>query len=267
MTRTDGERSITYTDDRGRRLSIETSDDIIARAWNALERHVPLPGGAAIRVLKRIPLTGGLGGGSTDAAAFLRLARRAWNLDLSDDDLRQIGAEVGSDVPVCLLGGVVRMVGRGELVSPLPEASSDWAVLLHRPEIPVPAAKTATMYGSLRSSDFRRGDATTNLAESMTNGKPLTQDDCVNSFDRPAREVMQGLAPAWRRMGAAIAHASLGLGIEPVTPLLAGAGPTMFAILQPETAERAAQRLGQANAFTHIARALPRDRATAIRAD
>lgn len=267
LTRTASERTISYRDDRGQRLSIETSDDIVARAWNALERHRSLPGGASLQVVKRIPLTGGLGGGSTDAAAFLRLACHAWNLDLSDVELREIGAEIGSDVPVCLLGGVVRMAGRGELVHPLPETRADWAVLLYRPEIPVPAAKTATMYRSLRSTDFRTGDATDNMARSMSNGNAPTQDECVNSFDQPAREVMQGLTPAWRRMGAAIAHASLSQELEPVTPKLAGAGPTLFAILPADVAERAAQRLRQPNGFTYVARALSRDRATAILAD
>ena len=264
LTRSDGERSITYTDERGRRLSIETSDDIIARSWTALERRCPLPGGAEIEVVKRIPLAAGLGGGSTDAAAFLRLARAAWSLDLTDEELMEIGAEVGSDVPACLLGGPVRMAGRGELVTPLESVSSDWAVLLHRPEIPVPAAKTATMYRSLRSTDFRNGDATAAFIEKLSDGMSPTQEDCVNSFDRPAREVMQGLTPAWRRMGAAIARASLEVGADPVTPLLAGSGPSMFAILDPDVAERASRQLGVTAGFTCVARPLDLASATAI---
>ena len=113
----------------------------------------------------------------------------------------EIGAEVGSDVPACLLGGPVRMAGLGELVTPLESVSSDWAVLLHRPKIPVPAAKTATMYRSLRSTDFRNGDATAVLVDRLSHGTSPGQDDCVNSFDRPAREVMQGLTPAWAKNG------------------------------------------------------------------
>ena len=267
LTRADGERTIRYVDEQGRPVSIETSDDIIARAWKELEGRCRLPGGAVVNAVKRIPLTSGLGGGSTDAAAFLRLARRAWSLDLSDDDLREIGAEVGSDVPVCLRGGVVRMAGRGEIVTPLPSASTDWVVLLHRPEIPVPPAKTATMYRSLRSSDFRSGDATASLAASLASGETPAQGDCVNSFDRPAREVMQGLLPAWRRMGEAIAQSSLQIGAEPVAPLLAGAGPTLFAILDPLIAERAAGQLGASNGFTNVARPLDSKPATAILRD
>lgn len=264
LTRTASERTIGYRDDRGRRMSIETSDDIIVRAWTALERRCHMPGGANIEVVKRIPLAAGLGGGSTDAAAFLRLARAAWNLDLTDDELSAIGAEVGSDVPVCLLGGPVRMAGRGESVTSLENVSSNWTVLLHRPEIPVPAAKTATMYRSLRSTDFRNGEATDALADSMSDGNTPTQDDCVNSFDRPAREVMQGLTPAWRAMGLAIARASLEVGAEPVIPLLAGAGPSMFAVLDPDVAERASRQLAASAGFTCVARPLDQASATAI---
>ncbi len=262
------ERSIAYRDDRGRPVSIETSDDIIRRAWSVLERHCELPSDAAVEVTKRIPVTSGMGGGSTDAAAFLRLARAAWDLDLSDDELRDIGAEVGSDVPVCLLGGPALMQGRGEALTPLDTQQATWhdvAVLLHRPELPMPADKTASMYRALRSSDFRKGEATAILTDRLRDGQRPTQNDLVNSFDAPAREVMQGLTSAWRTMGAAIADATLESDEQPVVPLLAGAGPTLFALLSESSARRAAARLQSARGFTRIAAPLSRSEATTVR--
>ncbi len=265
LTPTNSAREISYRSDAGRPMSIETDDDIVGRAWDALDEHVALPSGASIEVVKRIPVTAGLGGGSTDAAAFLRLARAAWRLPLTDEELCQIGSQVGSDVPACLVGGTVRMFGRGERVEPLFIPSGmldDWSLLLHRPEIPVPANKTATMYRSLRSSDLRRGDATEALTASIATGRPPTQDHCVNSFDRPAREVMQGLTDAWRRMGAALAASARELGEEPVVPLLAGAGPTIFALLSPHAAAGAARQLQRSSGFTATARPLSRSEAT-----
>ena len=266
LTRMPSGLQITYRDDAGRRISIETADDIIAKTWSALRSRCSLPGGARVEVVKRIPITGGLGGGSTDAAALLRLARKAWELQLSDDELCQIGAEVGSDVPVCLLGGAARMSGRGEIVTPLDasEALSGSVILLHRPEIPVPAVKTASMYRSLRSSDWRDGSATEALQRKLLAGQALTHDDCVNSFDRVSREVMQGLTAAWRTFGAAIASAPLDASLEPVTPLLAGAGPTMFAVLPRDVASEAESRLEDARGFTYVARPLSRESATAV---
>jgi 4-diphosphocytidyl-2-C-methyl-D-erythritol kinase len=263
------QRSISYRDDRGRPVSIQTSDDIVARAWTALAARCPLPSNASIEVVKRIPIVSGLGGGSTDAAAFLRLARHAWQLNLSDQELCEIGGQVGSDVPVCLTGGLVEMAGRGDIVRPVSEVAkspNQWTVLLHRAEIPVPANKTATMYRSLRSSDFRSGASTEAMLANLLAGTAPVQDDCVNSFDRLAREVMQGLTPAWRNMGVAIARASSELKMEPVTPMLAGAGPTLFAILEPGLADLAAELLRKYGGQTFVARPFGRAEATAVQA-
>ena len=259
--------AVAYRDAFGRRVSIETLDDIIVRAHNVLSEHAEIPSGSSVSVIKRIPLTSGLGGGSTDAAAFLRLAREAWQLPLSEERLAAIGAEVGSDVVACLIGGMVRMSGRGEHVTTLtPPAKSftDTVLLLHRPEIPVPATKTAAMYRSLRPSDYRDGTSTERLQGVLLSGRQPTQFDCVNSFDRTAREVMQGLHDAWRAMGAAIGVEAVKLGEEPVTPLLAGAGPTLFAIISGELAQRAAERLSARRGFTFVAKPLSREMATRI---
>ena len=79
-------------------------------------RHSP---GVAISIEKRIPLGGGLGGGSADAAAVLVGLNGLWGLGLTRLELATIGAFVGSDVPALALGGAVLMEGRGERVSPL----------------------------------------------------------------------------------------------------------------------------------------------------
>ncbi len=268
LTRQTDGRAVSYWDTAGRRVSIETDDDIILRAWSVLDARIPLPGGATIEVTKRIPIASGLGGGSTDAAAFLRLARNAWDLPLSDADLIELGADVGSDVPFCLLGGPARMSGRGELVEPLqapPTWSDDWAVLLHRPELPVPSEKTASMYRSLRTSDFRDGAATDAMTDLLSCGGAVAQQHCVNSFDAPAREVMQGLVPAWRRMGLAIARAAQANGADAVTPMLAGAGPTLFAVLPTDIARSACEALlEQRGGFTAVTRPISRADATAV---
>jgi 4-diphosphocytidyl-2-C-methyl-D-erythritol kinase len=68
---------------------------------------------------KRIPVGGGLGGGSADAAATLLAVRHLLELDLDDDVLFGLAAQLGSDVPFCLQGGAARMQGRGELLEPI----------------------------------------------------------------------------------------------------------------------------------------------------
>lgn len=97
-------------------------DDLCLKAARLLKCQVASLAdgmGARIRVTKRIPAGGGLGGGSADAAAVLRALNELWRLGLTRKELAELGAQVGSDVPALVLGGPVLMEGRGEQVSPL----------------------------------------------------------------------------------------------------------------------------------------------------
>ena len=267
------ERRIVYRGDDGHPVPI-LAQDIVARAWElllALDREHGwgvVPPGGRLDVRKRIPVAGGLGGGSADAAAFLRLARRVWELPLDDAALCALGAEIGSDVPACVVGGPLRMSGRGEAIESIdaPVAALEgWTALIGTPEIPVPADKTAAMYRSLRPTHFGDGSATGRLAARLTDSASPTQADCVNSFDAVADETLQGLRPARRAFAAAIARAAIERGAEPSSPLLAGAGPSLFALLPPDIAEAAADALrGEWRGTLHIARPLSRQAATQV---
>jgi 4-diphosphocytidyl-2-C-methyl-D-erythritol kinase len=74
--------------------------------------------GLAIRIRKRIPVAGGLAGGSADAAATLVACNELWQAGLSQHDLRELAAGIGSDVAFCLLGGTAIGMGRGERLTP-----------------------------------------------------------------------------------------------------------------------------------------------------
>lgn len=93
------------------------ADDLCVKAARALAAATGCKRGARISVTKRIPVGGGLGGGSADAAATLRALNTLWELHLPTETLCDIAASVGSDVPALLLGGPVLMEGRGEIVS------------------------------------------------------------------------------------------------------------------------------------------------------
>lgn len=79
------------------------------------------PDGLEIRILKRIPSGAGMGGGSADAAAVLRALNRHYGNPLSILALAELGAQVGSDVPFCVLGGTAMAEGRGEILRKLPD--------------------------------------------------------------------------------------------------------------------------------------------------
>lgn len=91
-------------------------------AWKAaaaLAARAGGPVGARVALTKRVPTGGGLGGGSSDAAAALRLCNRLWSLDLGVRELAAIGAEIGSDVPLFFGLPAAVMAGRGEIVRPV----------------------------------------------------------------------------------------------------------------------------------------------------
>ena len=94
-------------------------------AWKAAEAYCQAlhkdPGGIAIRIHKRIPSGAGLGGGSADAAAVLRALNRHYGDPLSILALAELGAQVGSDVPFCVLCGTAMAEGRGERLRKLPD--------------------------------------------------------------------------------------------------------------------------------------------------
>lgn len=102
-------------------------------AWKAAEaffaRTGKDPDGLEIFINKRIPMQAGLGGGSADAAAVLRALNAAFDHPLSIAALCELGAQVGSDVPFCVMGGTVLVEGRGELLTKLPPAPEFFLVI------------------------------------------------------------------------------------------------------------------------------------------
>ena len=87
--------------------------------------------GATLHIDKRIPQAAGLGGGSSNAAAALRLCNRAWGARLSDDQLSAIGAGIGSDVPLFFSLPAAVVTGRGEIVQTVSMRWTGWVVLVH----------------------------------------------------------------------------------------------------------------------------------------
>jgi 4-diphosphocytidyl-2-C-methyl-D-erythritol kinase len=102
--------------------------------------------GADILLEKRIPSAAGLGGASSDAAAAIISACHIWDFDLSDFEMREIAASIGSDVPFFLNGGMAVCRGRGELIEPI-EGPSSMAIVVAKPTV---GLSTADVYRACR---------------------------------------------------------------------------------------------------------------------
>ncbi len=117
-------------------LSSDCSDlptddgNLVVQAARLLDRHAGVGRGLRIRLAKRIPLSSGLGGGSSNAASALDALNELWGLGLSVESLANLGAEIGSDVPFFYNLPSALMTGRGACVTPVTLQWSGWAVLV-----------------------------------------------------------------------------------------------------------------------------------------
>jgi 4-diphosphocytidyl-2-C-methyl-D-erythritol kinase len=98
----------------------EEGDNLVLRAARALAQQAGITPAAHLTLEKHLPVASGIGGGSADAAAALRLLCRLWRIDPDAEDLHRIARGLGADVPVCLAGQPARMAGIGEVLLPAP---------------------------------------------------------------------------------------------------------------------------------------------------
>ena len=117
---------------------IAEGEDLALRAARALQAETGAALGAEIGVTKRIPMGGGLGGGSSDAATVLVALNRLWETGLGVDDLAAIGLGLGADVPVFVRGRAAWAEGVGEKLVPV-DPPEDWYLILH-PGCSIPTA-------------------------------------------------------------------------------------------------------------------------------
>jgi 4-diphosphocytidyl-2-C-methyl-D-erythritol kinase len=200
--------------------------NLVLKAASALADRTEARGFAEIHLEKRVPPAGGLGGGSADAAATLRVLNRLWACGLSADDLEAVAADVGSDVPALLAGGAVLARGRGEEVEPKGTPSLNLAL--------------ATFSFGVSSADaFRWWDedgATTgpDPAPILSEVERLAESEGEGEGGpkRVAEFLFNDLeGPVVRRHPVIGEVKSKLLAAGAVGALMSGSGPTLFAIL------------------------------------
>jgi len=160
---------------------VTESEDLCLRAARALKEHTGCTLGCDIRVDKRIPLGGGLGGGSSDAATTLVALNRLWELQLTDDQLVELGVGLGADVPVFIRGGAAWAEGIGDRLTPV-SPQEPWYLVV----TPPCAVNTREMYGD---PDLSRATPRTQWAE-------FVAGRVHNDFEPVARRRHPGVAQA-----------------------------------------------------------------------
>ncbi len=180
-------------------------DNLVLRAARALAAQAGVTAGAALSLDKRLPVASGIGGGSADAAAALRLLVRFWQVEIDADALHAIAASLGADVPACLDSRSARGEGRGDQLTPLADENlSGRPILLVNPRVPV---STASVFRAWDGVD--RGPL-----DDWRHGR--------NDLEAPARS----LAPEIEDVLSALGEARL--------VRMSGSGATCFALFDSE---------------------------------
>lgn len=197
-------------------LAARAAEDVMLRAGRS---------GHGVRVVlrKRIPAGAGLGGGSADAAATLVAVRTLLALDLSDDDLLDVAAGLGSDVPFCVRGGAAWMRGRGEVLEPVAlRAGLGFLVA-----IPPFRLATPTVYAAW---DDLGGPTSSRVVEAFGPVARLV-DGLANDLEPAAEAVEPRLAEFRRSLEDAAGRRAIlaGSGSAYVVPLERGVDPAALA--------------------------------------
>lgn len=217
------------TTGEGAELVPDGDDHLALRAARLLaERYAAdEPVGVELAVRKSIPVAGGLAGGSADAAAALLACAVVWDLDVSPEALRELGAELGSDVPFALLGGTAIGSGRGEAVVPaMARGTYHWVVAFAQHGLSTPAVyrRFDEIGDPPAPADFEVPDEMLNAllaADPARLGATLTND-----LQPAAIDLQPQLA---RTLEAGLEYGALGA-------LVSGSGPTVAFLVGSETA-------------------------------
>lgn len=191
------------------------------QAAKLLKEKLGVRRGVAISITKHIPVAAGLAGGSSDAAATLRGLNKLWGLGLSLDELAEIGAEIGSDVPFCVYGGTAVARGRGEKIEHIPAPPPCW-VILAKPTIGV---STADVYRNLQLQSVHHPDVdgmVKAIKEKNYEKICALAGNVLESVTLNMHPEVAQIKEQMKRFGADVS-------------LMSGSGPTVFGLVQHDS--------------------------------
>jgi 4-diphosphocytidyl-2-C-methyl-D-erythritol kinase len=174
-----------------------------------------LQGGVDINIRKSIPVAAGLAGGSTDAAAVLKGMRSIYDMDVSDEELMELGLKIGADVPYCIMGGTALCEGIGEKITPL-KSFKDHIMIVVKPPFGV---STKEVYQSLDISRIYKHPDTEGLIQAVEENDLKyvcgSMKNILENVTLRKHIILKDIKNEMLRMGA--------LGA-----MMSGSGPTVF---------------------------------------
>ena len=228
----------------------DSSDNLVLRAAHALSETAEVSEGVAIRLTKNLPVAAGIGGGSADAAATLRLLMELWRLDMNRDVLEHIAITLGADVPACLSGETLRAAGIGEQLEVSPALPPMEIVLVNNGR-PMNTASVFRAHSGIFSEPAPAPPRFEDAA-SAAHWYGALGNDLLDPACRTEPSIRDALASLEAEDGCLLAR-------------LSGSGPTCFAIFETrDAASTAASRLSKAHPDWWIRASRFRDRPATI---
>lgn len=201
----------------------EDASNLAYRAAELLMQKLDIGGrGIRIEIQKNIPVAAGLAGGSTNAAGVLVGLNELWRLKQSDEDLMDLGSQLGADVPFCILGGTALAQGTGTDLTPV-DPVPEMELILVKPDISV---STKEIYMNYQAEMVkRRPDAEKMLDAIRRQDREGIKENLAN--------VLEDITLYYYPLVAKTKEIMQRVGIDPV--LMSGSGPTLFAIIDDVT--------------------------------
>jgi len=194
--------------------------NLVYRAAEQFMRRYNMTDSVEIQIEKNIPIAAGLAGGSSDAAATFKGLRELFNVDCTDEELCELGAKIGSDIPFCIIGGTALATGRGEIITPIKSPPLCWVIIVN----PRLSVSTRDVYGSFNFAEA--DDIDTNLM--------LTAIENEN-FDEICMHLANNLEPVTVKLFPIITDIKEALYLNGANGVrMSGSGPTVFALVYTE---------------------------------
>ena len=208
----------------------DDKDNLIYKAAQLFLKAYDVNCGVNISLQKNIPIAAGLAGGSADAAAVLRGLNDLFALNKSDDDLCELGGQLGSDIPFCIKGGTMLATGRGEKIAAV-DAMPDCAFVVVKPKIGV---STAWVYNNYKAEIVEQHPATKSMLAALCN-KSL--DTICKTLDNVLESVTINRYPQLQE------YKQMLCTYGAKAALMSGSGPSVFAVCDDKKkAEDVAQK-------------------------
>lgn len=201
----------------------QINDNICVKAAKLFLERFNINNGVCIKLKKNIPLMAGLAGGSTDAAAVLKGLNKLYNVNASNDELKNLASNLGSDVPFFIDTKIALCTNRGEVINPLDINTPNINVLLIKPQI---GLSTKEVYQKYIYEGISKKDNIENIIKALnSNDLELLKNNIFNDLALPALSLSNDLNNIYSK-----------IKNEDINIYISGSGPTMY-VLNPTDKE------------------------------